>query len=216
MGLNLSQQPWGTTKYILQAFSSVDIKGQTFTHRAWRRTRRGNFLERHLHKLPCTKATCPESESFFADPISRHSNRWLCPWLQASVITKAADINGSSSPWDFCGTSSHRLTLAQLCSPEKQLDRNGVFHDTRRAGRQAAGGQEVRQAGRLRAKQAEGHLVFCPILSFQIQRPVWNCEVNQMAVSPKAQSLSLGETAGGRREGGVGASSAAILNPAER
>lgn len=43
---------------------------------------------------------CTPSQHKLSDLISRSLNRWLCPWLQASLIAEACDINGSS-PWEF-------------------------------------------------------------------------------------------------------------------
>lgn len=75
----------------------VEITGQTSQKRL--------LFEWHLQKLPCIEWYTP-SPYLLGDPISRSSNRWLCLWLQASVIAEACDINGSS-PWEFFNTFNH-------------------------------------------------------------------------------------------------------------
>lgn len=96
----------------------------------------------------CTE-WCTPSPNRLGDPISRSSNRWLCLWLQASVIAEAWDINGSS-PWEFSNTfnhSSHSHTFRkrwQYKHAEKTLCLLGVtfcnvcFHPQRYKGEQWA------------------------------------------------------------------------------
>lgn len=90
---------------ISGSLPSEHPRANPLSHEGSARTEKRLLFEWHLKKLPCTEC-CTPSPYHLVDPFSRSSNRWLCLWLQASVIALACDINGSS-PWEFSNTSNH-------------------------------------------------------------------------------------------------------------